>query len=98
MVSTTAGRQHLIYPKGYPLAEAADHTGQEHLIAAWLYLHFREQAGGGPSTALTSQYNALTDKLRARLDGSTEPSDSSFMERLLEWRGDSGRRAGETDD
>lgn len=100
MISTTAGRQHLIYPKGHPLAGAADRTGLEYLIAAWLYLRFRKQAAGGTDAALMEQYNAITDKLMVKLDGMTEPSDTAFMARLQQWHGTTGgeRQADEADD
>jgi hypothetical protein len=99
MISTTEGRKHLIYPKEHPLTEAADRTGLEYLIAAWLYLHFRKQAAGGTDAALTRQYNALTDKLADKLDGTTELSNAAFMKQLLQWNGTTNgeRQADETD-
>jgi len=38
LVDQTLGQRHLVYPAKHPLTDAAERTGREHLIAAWLYL------------------------------------------------------------
>ncbi len=100
LVSQTLGRRHLIYPTAHPLTEAAERTGLEYLIAAWLYLHFRKQAGGGADAALAKSYDALTDKLVVQLDDTREPSDASFRAQLERWHAeaDGGQQADEADD
>ena len=92
----TLGLRHLIYPTKHHLTDAAERTGLEYLIAAWLYLHFRKQAGGSTDTALAGRYDELTDNLIIRLLQTGEPSDAAFAARLEQWQaeGEGGQQTG----
>jgi hypothetical protein len=96
LVDQTMGLRHLIYPTKHYLTDAAERTGLEYLVAAWLYLHFREQAGGNTDTALAGRYDELTDNLIIRLLQTGKPSDAAFARRLGEWQaeGDGGQQTG----
>jgi hypothetical protein len=102
LVDQTMGLRHLIYPAQHPLTKAAERTGLEYLVAAWLYLHFRMRAGGGADPELAGRYEELTDQLIIRLHQTGEPSDASFAAQLDRWQaeggGPTGQRTGETND
>lgn len=102
LVDRDVGLRHLIYPAQHPLARAAERTGLEYLVAAWLYLHFRKQAGGSADQALAGQYRNLTEELEVRLLQTGEPSDQAFARQLGQRQresGDpSGQRTGEKND
>jgi hypothetical protein len=105
LVNQTRGQRHLIYPT-YPakhrLTDAAEKTGREYLIAAWLYLHFRarENTDGDaePTKELTERYQALTDELMLLLGDSGVAADASFVGRMEQWLsgedGPAGQQAG----
>ena len=99
LVDDSIGLRHLIYPAQHALAKAAERTGVEYLVAAWLYLHFRKQAGGSTDQALAQQYEDLTAELTVRLLKTKEPSDRAFARQLKQWadgeRDPSGQRTGE---
>ena len=96
LVDQTLGLRHLIYPTKHDLTDAAERTGLEYLVAAWLYLHFRKQAGGSTDTALAGRYDELTDNLIIRLLQTGEPSDAAFAARLEQWQaeGEGGQQTG----
>lgn len=86
LVDQTLGQRHLIYPTRHPLTDAAERTGLEYLVAAWLYLHFRAQAGDRADAGLANlRYQALTTKLMLLLDQTGEESDASFIDRIEHW-------------
>ena len=93
LVDQTLGQRHLIYPTRHPLTHAAERTGLEYLVAAWLYLHFRARAGDSDKEALARRYQALTDKLTVLLD----QTGDSFVDRIEDWLaggGPAGQRTG----
>jgi hypothetical protein len=81
LVDQTLGQRHLIYPTRHPLTDAAERTGLEYLVAAWLYLHFRAQAGDTADEAQARRYEALTYKLIDLL----EQTGDTFADRIDEW-------------
>jgi hypothetical protein len=85
LVDESLGQRHLIYPTKHRLTNAAEHTGLEYLVAAWLYLHFRAQAGHTTDEALAKRYQALTDKLTVLLAQTGDEADASFVDRIDWW-------------
>ena len=85
LVDQTLGQRHLIYPTKHRLTNAAERTGREYLVAAWLYLHFRAQAGDTADDALARRYQVLTDKLILLLDQAGDEVDASFVDRIEQW-------------
>src|SRR5262249_33554233 len=55
LVDRSSGERHLIYPARHALTGTAEKTGREHLIAAWLYLHFRMGAGDGGHESIANR-------------------------------------------
>ena len=98
LVDQTLGQRHLIYPTRHPLTNAAERAGREHLIAAWLYVHFRGRINNGHDAELTRRYQALTDKLMIVLDQTGDPADTSFLDKMERWLagedGPAGQQAG----
>jgi len=99
LVDRTLGQRHLIYPTKHRLTDAAERAGREHLIAAWLYLHFRGWVNNSPDGELTSRYQALTDRLMILLDQTGDRADASFIDRMERWLavedGTAGQQTGE---
>jgi TIR domain len=98
LVDQTLGQRHLIYPTKHRLTDAAERTGREYLIAAWLYLHFRGRVNNGPDSEPTRRYHALTDKLLFLLDQTGDQADASFIDRMEQWQADEGSPAGQQTD
>jgi hypothetical protein len=102
LVNQTRGQRHLIYPT-YPdkhrLTDAAEKTGREYLIAAWLYLHFRARENNNGDSARTSEltrrYQALGDELMLQLGDTGVEADASFAGRMEQWLNDENGPAGQ---
>lgn len=90
LVDQSSGERHLIYPTKHELTYAADQTGREYLIAAWLYLHFRKHAGDGGNEELSDRYHSLTDKLIDLLEQTGDQSDASFRDKIEFWQAAGG--------
>jgi hypothetical protein len=90
LVDQSLGQRHLIYPTKHRLTNAAEHTGLEYLVAAWLYLHFRAQAGDNTDEELAKRYQALTDKLTVLLGQTGDEADDSFVDRIEGWLAGNG--------
>jgi TIR domain len=91
LVDRSLGQRHLIYPTTHRLTQAAERTGLEYLVAAWLYLHFRVRAGDCADEAAAKRYQALTDTLMLLLDQTGVESDASFVDSIDQWlAGDDG--------
>jgi hypothetical protein len=86
LVDRSSGERHLIYPVGHDLTGAAEKTGCEHLIAAWLYLHFRKRAGDGADASLANRYQTLTGNLIDRLQDSDDQADTEFISSIKRWQ------------
>ena len=98
LVDRSRGQRHLIYPVGHRLTDAAERTGREYLIAAWLYLHFRAGVNNDCDEALVRRYQALTDELWDLLTQTGDQADAAFAERIERWRADQDRPAGQRTD
>jgi hypothetical protein len=98
LVDQTLGQRHLIYPTKHRLTDAAERAGREHLIAAWLYLHFRGRRNAAPDGEVISRYQALTDKLMILLDQTGDGADASFSDRMDEWLNEDAGPAGQQRD
>jgi len=88
LVNQTLGQRHLIYPTSparHRLTDAAERTGREYLVAAWLYLHFRARENNDDDAELTKRYQALTDELLLLLGDSGVAADASFADRMEQW-------------
>src|SRR6266568_2631387 len=88
LVDWPSGQRHLIYPAQHALTEAAEQTGREHLIAAWLYLHFRMRAGDGGDESLANRYQTLTGKLFDLLADAGDQADADFVDSIERWQAD----------
>ncbi len=88
LVDRSSGQRHLIYPAQHALTEAAEQTGREHLIAAWLYLHFRMRAGDGGDESLANRYQTLTGKLFDLLADAGDQADADFVDSIERWQAD----------
>lgn len=95
LVDQTLGQRHLIYPTRHRLTNEAERIGRGHLIAAWLYLHFRGGLNTDPDEGLSSRYEALTDRLMSLLEQTGEAADASFLDRMDEWLTDASGEAGQ---
>jgi hypothetical protein len=99
LVDPTAGQRHLIYPAKHRLTNAAERAGREHLVAAWLYLHFRARMNNDGDAGLTKRYQDLTDELMLLLGQTGAEADASFVDRIEQWLavedGTAGQQAGE---
>ena len=85
LVDRSLGQRHLIYPTTHRLTKAAERTGLEYLVAAWLYLHFRARAGDHADEAVAKRYQALTDTLMLLLDQTGVESDAAFVDSIDQW-------------
>jgi hypothetical protein len=86
LVDRSSGERHLIYPARHDLTGAAEKAGREHLIAAWLYLHFRMHAGDGGDASLANRYQTLTGNLIDRLQDTEDPADTEFISSIERWK------------
>jgi hypothetical protein len=98
LVDGNRGERHLIYPVRHHLTDAAEKTGREYLIAAWLYLHFRAGVNNDSDEGLAGRYKALTDELWDLLTQTGDQADADFAERIERWRADQDWRAGQQTD
>ncbi|MGH3912619.1 MAG: TIR domain-containing protein [Pseudonocardiaceae bacterium] len=86
LVDPSDGARRLIYPKRHRLSAIAEHSGREHLVAAWLYLHHRRQAYRSDDANLVAAYGDLTDRLIAQLESTGDDDDAAFVEQIDSWR------------
>jgi hypothetical protein len=89
LVDRTTGRRQLVYPGGHPLVDAAERNGREHLVAAWLYFHFRLQVRGGTETDRIL-YQSLGERLINLLEETGEEADESFAIMIEKWLAEDG--------
>jgi hypothetical protein len=88
LVDRSQGQRHLIYPVGHHLTNAAERTGREYLIAAWLYLHFRIGVNNDSDPEVIGRYQALANELGNLLTDTGDQADDSFAEKIEQWRAD----------
>lgn len=88
LVDQQRGSSYLIYPSGHPLSAEADRAGREHMLAAWLYLHFRGRDGAAPD--VLERYAAMTQRLLLLLESSADATDKAFALRVKDWAADGG--------
>jgi hypothetical protein len=79
------GRRHLVYPPDHELTAQAERCGREHLVAAFLYLHFRLHDGHPHQAAERDECQALAVRLISLLDETGEPADAGFARRIEQW-------------
>jgi hypothetical protein len=90
LVRSSAGERDLVYPADHPLTDAAERCGIEHLVAAFLYLHFRVRAGEGAIAENVREYQALADEVINLLGETREPVDAQFAREVERWIRDTG--------
>jgi hypothetical protein len=91
LVDRTTGRRHLVYPVRHPLNQAADRSGREHLVAAWLHLHFRLQARRRSDAGMDLYHQSLGERLINLLEDTMDESDASFALQIEEWLAEDGQ-------
>jgi hypothetical protein len=84
LVDRTTGRRHLVYPQGHRLADVAERSGREYLVAAWLYVHFRLQVRGG-TDAERYLHQSLGERLVNLLIETGDDSDEAFATLIEDW-------------
>lgn len=87
LVDPSIGSSHLLYPLGHPLSRDADTSGREHLIAAWLYQHFREQGPTNPDPQEQARYAKITRRLLALLSADEDDHGGlALADQIEAWR------------
>lgn len=84
MISTSVGNNPFVYPPAHEMTEAAQETGRERLIAAWLYLHHRvgrEYLSTLPATF--NKYVEVGTRLYNMLAGSPDEADKQFANEIF---------------
>lgn len=80
-----AGSVQLLYPAQHPLSALAARSGREHLVAAWLYQHFRLGGPQHPDAAERTRYENLTARLLERLSLATDEDSMAFADQVEQW-------------
>jgi hypothetical protein len=81
----------LLYPPRHPLHTEATRSGREHLIAAWLYQHFRQGGPRNPDAKERKRYTDLTAQLLERLSLETDDEILAFADQVEQWQIDANQ-------